>query len=147
MRCIGMSTSRHAEFMVEGILAINTKCQVTYADNFITSDNVAKLLDHNFSYVDAIDSLRPKVALLSSYCRHYQILVVNHWCCRQANCPDQDKIAQTKIEVVDLVKIIQDQLATNLRMRLKHDFNVVKMVNVSLVLTAYSLANPWSLYP
>ena len=46
---------------------------MTCIDDFITPDNVAELLDHNFSYViDAIDSVRPKAALLS-YCRRFKI--------------------------------------------------------------------------
>jgi tRNA A37 threonylcarbamoyladenosine dehydratase len=45
--------------MAERILAINPECRVTCIDDFITADNVAELLDNNFSYViDAIDSVR-----------------------------------------------------------------------------------------
>ncbi|MBV7888026.1 hypothetical protein G4C21_21350, partial [Yersinia pestis] len=59
--------------MAERILAINPECHDTCIDEFITADNVAKLLNKNFSYViDAIYSVRPKAALLS-YCRLYKI--------------------------------------------------------------------------
>ncbi|MCP1065041.1 tRNA cyclic N6-threonylcarbamoyladenosine(37) synthase TcdA [Serratia symbiotica] len=107
------------EVMAERILAINQECQVTCINDFITPDNVAKLLNHNFSYViDAIDSVRPKAALLS-YCRCYQIPVVTIG-------GAGGQIDPTKIEVADLAKTIQDPLAAKLRVRLKHNFNVVK---------------------
>lgn len=105
--------------MAELILAINPEYQVTCIDNFITPDNVAELLDHNFSYViDAIDRVHHKAAPMS-YCRRYPILVVtNNNACGQ--------IDPTKTEVANLAKTIQDPLAAKLRAWLKHDFNVVK---------------------
>lgn len=107
------------EVMAERILAINPECQVTCIDDFITADNVTELLDKNFSYViDAIDSVRPKAALLS-YCRRYKIPVVT-------TGGAGGQIDPTRIEVVDLAKTIQDPLAAKLRERLKNDFNVVK---------------------
>ena len=107
------------EVMAERILAINPECRVTCIDDFITADNVAELLNNNFSYViDAIDSVRPKAALLS-YCRRYKIPVVT-------TGGAGGQIDPTRIEVVDLAKTIQDPLADKLRERLKSDFNVVK---------------------
>ncbi|AYH02519.1 tRNA cyclic N6-threonylcarbamoyladenosine(37) synthase TcdA [Pectobacterium parmentieri] len=107
------------EVMAERILAINPECHVTCVDDFISAENVAELLDQNFSYViDAIDSVRPKAALLS-YCRRYKIPVVT-------TGGAGGQIDPTRIEVVDLAKTIQDPLAAKLRERLKHDFNVVK---------------------
>jgi len=107
------------EVMAERILAINPECRVTCIDDFITPDNVAELLDQNFSYViDAIDSVRPKAALLS-YCRRFKIPVVT-------TGGAGGQVDPTKIEVADLAKTIQDPLAAKLRERLKHDFNVVK---------------------
>jgi tRNA A37 threonylcarbamoyladenosine dehydratase len=92
---------------------------VTCIDDFITADNVAELLDNNFSYViDAIDSVRPKAALLA-YCRRYKIPVVT-------TGGAGGQIDPTQIAVVDLAKTIQDPLAAKLRERLKNDFNVVK---------------------
>ncbi|QTF09603.1 tRNA cyclic N6-threonylcarbamoyladenosine(37) synthase TcdA [Brenneria izadpanahii] len=107
------------EVMAERILAINPECRVTCVDDFISAENVETLLDRNFSYViDAIDSVRPKAALLS-YCRRYKIPVVT-----VGGAGGQ--IDPTRIEVADLAKTIQDPLAAKLRERLKHDFNVVK---------------------
>ncbi|MEY4475463.1 MAG: hypothetical protein RL248_1230 [Pseudomonadota bacterium] len=107
------------EVMAERILAINPECCVTCIDDFITADNVAQLLNNNFSYViDAIDSVRPKAALLF-YCRRYKIPVVT-------TGGAGGQIDPTRIDVVDLAKTIQDPLAAKLRERLKSDFNVVK---------------------
>jgi len=95
------------EVMAERILAINPECRVTCID------------DNNFSYViDAIDSVRPKAALLA-YCRRYKIPVVT-------TGGAGGQIDPTQIAVVDLAKTIQDPLAAKLRERLKNDFNVVK---------------------
>lgn len=88
------------EVMAERILAINPECRVTCIDDFITPDNVAELLDHNFSYViDAIDSVRPKAALLS-YCRRFKIPVVT-------TGGAGGQVDPTKIEVADLAKTIR----------------------------------------
>ena len=107
------------EVMAQRILAINPECKVTCVDDFITPENVAQMLDRNFSYViDAIDSVRPKAALLS-YCRRYKIPVVT-------TGGAGGQIDPTRIEVADLAKTIQDPLAAKLRERLKNDFNVTK---------------------
>ena len=107
------------DVMAERIREINPECRVTCIDDFITPDNVATLIDDRFSYViDAIDSVRPKAALLS-YCRRYKIPVVT-------TGGAGGQIDPTRIEVADLAKTIQDPLAAKLRERLKHDFGVVK---------------------
>ena len=101
------------------IREINPECQVTCIDDFITPDNVDKLIDNRFSYViDAIDSVRPKAALLA-YCRRFKIPIVT-------TGGAGGQIDPTRIEVADLAKTIQDPLAAKLRERLKNDFNVVK---------------------
>lgn len=107
------------EVMATRIASINPECVVTCVDDFISVDNVAAMLDRGFDYViDAIDSVRPKAALLS-YCRRYKIPVVTIG-------GAGGQIDPTRIAVADLAKTIQDPLAAKLRERLKHDFNVVK---------------------
>ncbi|MEI9533770.1 tRNA cyclic N6-threonylcarbamoyladenosine(37) synthase TcdA [Moellerella wisconsensis] len=107
------------EVMKQRILAINPECQVTVVDDFITADNAAELLSVGFDYViDAIDSVRPKAALLA-YCRRYKIPVIT-------TGGAGGQIDPTQIKVTDLAKTIQDPLAAKLRERLKSDFNVVK---------------------
>ena len=58
-----------AEVMAERIRQINPECRVTVVDDFVTPDNVAQYMNAGYSYViDAIDSVRPKAALIA-YCR------------------------------------------------------------------------------
>jgi len=84
-------------------------------------DNVglAKYMSKGYSYViDAIDSVRPKAALIA-YCRRYKVPLVT-------TGGAGGQIDPTQIQVADLAKTIQDPLAAKLRERLKSDFNVVK---------------------
>ena len=108
-----------AEVMAERIRQINPECLVTVVDDFVTADNVSTLLNKDFTYViDAIDSVRPKAALIS-YCRRYKIPLVT-------TGGAGGQIDPTQIQVSDLAKTIQDPLAAKLRERLKSDFGVVK---------------------
>ncbi|MFV0549832.1 MAG: tRNA cyclic N6-threonylcarbamoyladenosine(37) synthase TcdA [Limnobaculum xujianqingii] len=107
------------EVMARRIAEINPECEVTCIDDFITADNVVEYLTKQFDYViDAIDSVRPKAALLA-YCRRNKIPVVT-------TGGAGGQIDPTQIQVVDLAKTIQDPLAAKLRERLKSDFGVVK---------------------
>ncbi|MCU5774664.1 tRNA cyclic N6-threonylcarbamoyladenosine(37) synthase TcdA [Erwiniaceae bacterium BAC15a-03b] len=107
------------EVMAERILAINPECRVTCIDDFITAENTAELLSGGFSYViDAIDSVRPKAALLA-WCRRNKMPLVT-------TGGAGGQIDPTRIQVVDLAKTIQDPLAAKLRERLKQDFGIVK---------------------
>lgn len=105
--------------MAERVLAINPECRITCIDDFITADNTAEYLDRGFDYViDAIDSIRPKAALLA-YCRRHKIAVITV-------AAAGGQVDPTQIQVADLAKTIQDPLAAKLRERLKNDFNLVK---------------------
>ncbi|MEW5288442.1 tRNA cyclic N6-threonylcarbamoyladenosine(37) synthase TcdA [Erwinia papayae] len=107
------------EVMAQRILAINPECRVTCVDDFLTAENTATLITNSFSYViDAIDSVRPKAALVA-WCRRNKIPLVT-------TGGAGGQIDPTQIQVVDLAKTIQDPLAAKLRERLKQDFNVVK---------------------
>ncbi|GLR08360.1 tRNA cyclic N6-threonylcarbamoyladenosine(37) synthase TcdA [Mixta theicola] len=107
------------EVMAERILAINPECTVNCVDDFITPDNTAELMRAGYSYViDAIDSVRPKAALLA-WCRRNKIPVVT-------TGGAGGQIDPVQVQVSDLAKTIQDPLAAKLRERLKHDFGVVK---------------------
>lgn len=108
-----------AEVMAERIRQINPECRVTVVDDFVTPDNVAQYMSVGYSYViDAIDSVRPKAALIA-YCRRNKIPLVT-------TGGAGGQIDPTQIQVTDLAKTIQDPLAAKLRERLKSDFGVVK---------------------
>lgn len=108
-----------SEVMAQRIAEINPECEVTCIDDFITPENVAEYMSAKFDYViDAIDSVRPKAALLA-YCRRYKIPVVT-------TGGAGGQIDPTQIQVTDLARTIQDPLAAKLRERLKSDFGVVK---------------------
>lgn len=65
-----------AKVMAERIRQINPECRVTVVDDFVTPDNVAQYMSAGYSYViDAIDSVRPKAALIA-YCRRNKIPLV-----------------------------------------------------------------------
>jgi len=107
------------EVMAERILAINPECKVTCVDDFITAENTAELMSGGFTYViDAIDSVRPKAALLA-WCRRNKIPLVT-------TGGAGGQIDPTQIQVADLAKTIQDPLAAKLRERLKSDFKIEK---------------------
>lgn len=107
------------DVMAERILAINPECKVTCVDDFITPDNTAELMSAGFTYViDAIDSVRPKAALLA-WCRRNKIPLVT-------TGGAGGQIDPTQIQVADLAKTIQDPLAAKLRERLKSDFKILK---------------------
>lgn len=133
---VGQSKS---EVMAERIRLINPECRVNVVDDFVTVDNVARLLDQNFSYViDAIDSVRPKAALIA-FCRRNKIPLVT-------TGGAGGQIDPTQIQVADLAKTIQDPLAAKLRERLKSDFGVVKnskgKLGVDCVFSSEALVYP-----
>lgn len=107
------------EVMKSRILQINPECQVNIVDDFVSATNLTELISMQFDYViDAIDSIRPKAALLA-YCRRYKIPIVT-------TGGAGGQIDPTQIQVKDLAKTIHDPLAAKLRERLKTDFKIVK---------------------
>lgn len=107
------------EVMAQRIKAINPECQVNLIDDFITASNVQLLISAEMDYViDAIDSVRPKAALLA-YCRRQRIPLVT-------TGGAGGQLDPTQIQVADLAKTIQDPLAAKLRERLKQDFGIVR---------------------
>jgi len=106
------------EVMADRMRAINPDCEVVCIDDFITPENTATLLTGDIDYViDAIDSVRPKAALIA-WCRRNKIPLVT-------TGGAGGQIDPTQIQVTDLAKTIQDPLAAKLRERLKQ-FGVVK---------------------
>ena len=114
-----------AEVMAERIRQINPECRVTVVDDFVTPDNVAQYMSVGYSYViDAIDSVRPKAALIA-YCRRNKIPLVT-------TGGAGGQIDPTQIQVTDL----------------KSDFGVVKnskgKLGVDCVFSTEALVYPQS---
>lgn len=107
------------EVMAERLRQINPEAEIVAIDDFVTPQNVEQMLGQGFDYViDAIDSVRPKAALIA-YCRRNKIPLIT-------TGGAGGQIDPTQIAVADLAKTIQDPLAAKLRERLKSDFAVVK---------------------
>lgn len=107
-----------SEVMAERIRLINPECRVTVIDDFVTADNVAEYMSKGYSYViDAIDSVRPKAALIA-YCRRYKVPLVTTGGAGGQIDPTQIRGRSGEND--------PDPLAAKLRERLKSDFNVVK---------------------
>ena len=95
-----------AEVMAERIRQINPECRVNVVDDFVTPDNVAEYMSVGYAYViDAIDSVRPKAALIA-YCRRNKIPLVT-------TGGAGGQIDPTQIQVVDLAQ--QRQVGRGLR--------------------------------
>ena len=98
--------------MRERILQINPDCQVTAVVDFVSPDNLFSVLPEGLDFViDAIDSVKPKAALIYHCLRNKIPLVTTGGAGGQ--------IDPTKIRVDDLSKTVQDPLARNVRQRLR----------------------------
>ena len=104
--------------MKSRIEAINPDCQVTAIADFISPDNLFTLLPDDLHYViDAIDSIKPKAALIY-HCVRNKIPIVT-------TGGAGGQVDPTQITVDDLSRTIQDPLARNVRQRLRkhHGFS------------------------
>ena len=98
--------------MRQRIEQINPDCQVTEVIDFVSPDNLFSVLPDGLDYViDAIDSVKPKAALIYHCLRNKLPIVTTGGAGGQ--------IDPTKILVDDLSKTVQDPLARNVRQRLK----------------------------
>ncbi|HIF9232593.1 TPA: tRNA cyclic N6-threonylcarbamoyladenosine(37) synthase TcdA [Photobacterium damselae] len=107
------------EVMAQRIALINPECKVNLIDDFITPENLAEYIGPQFDYVlDAIDSMKPKAALLA-YCKRHKIKVITTGGAGGQTDP-------TQIQIADLTKTIQDPLAKKLRDTLRRFYNFSK---------------------
>ena len=107
------------EVMAQRIKAINPDCKVNEIEDFIEPDNLAELITKDFDYViDAIDSIKAKVALLA-YCKRNKIKIITVGGAGGQQDP-------TQIQVVDLAKTVQDPLAAKVRNELRRHHNFTK---------------------
>ncbi|WP_375753022.1 tRNA cyclic N6-threonylcarbamoyladenosine(37) synthase TcdA [Vibrio sp. HN007] len=107
------------EVMAERVKLINPDCKVNLIDDFITPDNISEYISKDFDYVlDAIDSVKPKAALLA-YCRSNKIKVI-------ATGGAGGQVDPTQIQVADLARTIQDPLAKKIKDNLRRFYNFSK---------------------
>lgn len=107
------------EVMAQRVAQINPECRVNLIDDFVTLDNIEDYLARDYDYVlDAIDSLKPKAALLS-FCRSRKIKVITTGGAGGQTDP-------TQIKVADLTKTIQDPLAKKLKDNLRRFYHFPK---------------------
>jgi tRNA A37 threonylcarbamoyladenosine dehydratase len=99
--------------MQERIAAINPACVVRTVEEFVSEDNVAKLIPLCDAVIDAIDQVRPKAALIA-HCRRLKIPIVITGGAGGRSDP-------TRVKSDDLSRTTQDALASKLRARLRKD--------------------------
>ena len=105
--------------MQERVKSINPDCIVNIIDDFITMDNMADFLSHDYDYVvDAIDSIKFKAGLIY-YCKRNKIPVITTGGAGGLTDP-------SVIEVVDLTKTYNDALAEKVRSTLRDQYNFTK---------------------
>mgnify|MGYP000273889529 CR=1 FL=1 len=105
--------------MAERIKAINPTCEVSEVADFVTPDNVDKLITGDFHYVvDAIDSVKPKAALIN-HCVRNKIAIITTGGAGGQTDPLQ-------ITRGDLSKTTQDPLAKKVRQLLRKHYGFSK---------------------
>lgn len=99
--------------LAERIVQINPFCKVTEIEDFLTPDNLDRMIGgHGYDYVvDAIDNVQAKVALIA-YCRDHALPLLTVGSAGGQTDP-------TKIEVRDLSKTEQEPLLAKVRKRLR----------------------------
>ena len=104
------------EAMRQRIALINPDCRVECIEDFVTPENCSELLNRSFSVViDAIDQVKPKIAMIAE-CRRQRLplIVVG------AAGGKQDP---TRVSCSDLSQTIQDPLLAKIRSQLRRDHN------------------------
>ncbi|MEH8018502.1 tRNA cyclic N6-threonylcarbamoyladenosine(37) synthase TcdA [Rheinheimera muenzenbergensis] len=102
--------------MAQRIKAINPDCIVQQVEDFVTTDNLRQLITTDIDYVvDAIDSIKAKVALLA-HCKRNKIKLI----CTGGAGGQTDP---TQIQVADLTQTINDPLLAKVRNSLRRDYN------------------------
>lgn len=104
------------EVMRERVALINPECEVQIIDDFLSAENLADYLNHDYDYViDAIDSVKTKAALIA-YCKRHKIKVITIGGAGGQTDP-------TQIQIADMTKTIQDPLIAKVRSILRKDYH------------------------
>ncbi|HHC72717.1 MAG TPA: tRNA cyclic N6-threonylcarbamoyladenosine(37) synthase TcdA [Thiotrichales bacterium] len=108
---------KKGEILAERVADIHSGCEVSIVDDFVTRDNVRRLLDPGFGFdyvVDAIDSIGFKAAIIYQ-CRRNKIPVITTGGAGGLTDPAQ-------VQVKDLSRTFNDALAARVRARLRDEY-------------------------
>lgn len=127
------------EAMAERILAINPACHVNRIEDFVSPENLGRMLERNFDYViDAIDQVRTKAAMIA-WCKSRELPVIT-----AGGAGGQ--IDPTRIEITDLARTIQDPLLSKVRSLLRKEYgftrNQKKVFGIPAVFSSEPLRYP-----
>ena len=101
--------------MAERVRAINPDCQVETVEDFVTPDNIGRLLDlAPDALIDAIDQVRVKAALIAA-CRER-----GRWLVTAGAAGGQ--VDPTRVAVADLSRTVQDPLLARVRALLRKHY-------------------------
>lgn len=112
--------------MRERIFCINPACHVREIEDFVTLENISKLLDSRSGYkidiiVDCIDDAKAKIAL-AAFCKNTQTPMIMSGSAGGRHDP-------TKIKVADLAFVHGDKLLAKVRNQLRRDYDFPKAQN------------------
>lgn len=121
--------------MAERIAAINPLCQITTIEDFVTMENVARLIAADFDFViDAIDSVKVKSALIAHCAQHGISLVVSG--------SAGGKSDPTRIRTMDLSSTEYDPLLAKVRRLLRKEYGFPKELRRKFGIEAISSGEP-----
>ncbi len=105
--------------MAERILQINPECRVNQVADFIAPDNLASILSAKVDYVlDAIDSVKAKVALIA-WCKRHKIPLIT-------TGGAGGQLDPTQIQIADLTQAYNDPLLAKVRNMLRRDYQFTR---------------------
>ena len=101
--------------MRERILSINPLCKVHEIEDFVTSENIATMLNFQCDViVDCIDDAQAKIAL-ADFCKRQQMPLI------MAGSAG-GRLDPTRIQVADLAHVTGDRLLSRVRNQLRRDY-------------------------
>lgn len=121
------------DVLAERVALINPNCRVNGMDCFVEQDNLAQILDKDYTWVvDCIDNFRIKAAMIA-YCRRNAISIVTAGAAG-------GQIDPARVQVSDLYKTEQDALLAKTRRLLRQHYgfptNPVRRFGVAAVWSA-----------
>ena len=108
--------------MRERLLSINPGCKIDEIEDFVTPENITKLLDFNCDVIiDCIDNAQAKVAM-AVFCRSQKIQLI-------LAGSAGGRLDPTRIQIADLANVIGDRLLAKVRNQLRRDHHFPKASN------------------